>query len=184
MILALLLDASVETTKVPVEFVTKVTPLPDDMKSLAEEVNPVEYKVCDEVYYVEACKSDCDKDLLKSTYVTGKNFLPCGSAGTSLIASERSVNRGKDCQSFGVGNVQIGQGIQRLGVVQGGCIERQTGRRGAGRGFGQSEEDFLQTCGSGKHLRGARFEHVTGMTVSSVLTALTLIRVNPPNAFA
>jgi hypothetical protein len=41
-ILALLFDASDETTYVPVEFVTKVMPLPEDMKSFAEGLNPVE----------------------------------------------------------------------------------------------------------------------------------------------
>jgi hypothetical protein len=41
-ILALLFDASDETTYVPVEFVKKVMPLPEDMKSFAEGLNPVE----------------------------------------------------------------------------------------------------------------------------------------------
>ena len=40
--MALLPDASVETTKVPEELETKVTAFPEDMKILAEGANPVE----------------------------------------------------------------------------------------------------------------------------------------------
>lgn len=84
--------------------------------------------------------------------MTRQNLLPRDSIRTSLFSTERGINRRKDRQPASIGHVQVGQGIQRLGVVQGGCIERETGRRGVGRSFGQGGEYLREGGGRGKDL--------------------------------
>lgn len=90
----------------------------------------------------------------QSTYVTRQNLLPRYSIRASLFPAESGVDRRKDRQSSCIGYVQAGQGIQRLGVVQGGRIERKTGRGSVGRCFGQGGEYLRESSGGGENLTG------------------------------
>lgn len=84
--------------------------------------------------------------------MTRQNLLPRYSVRTSLFPTERRIDRRKDGQPASVGHVQVGQGIQRLGIVQGGCIERETGCGGVGRCFGQGGEYLREGGGRGEDL--------------------------------